>query len=145
MKNLEKNSGRLIWVDADVITEDFITIAWLDSLLSEEFSCHIGVPQKQYYSVETGFFIINLENKFKDIFLNEYKRIYYTKDFTDLRKPYDGDIFGKVIRKLKKEEGFKFVEMNEYYETALSPFNGIFEGKMKHYKAKRKNIFKDET
>jgi hypothetical protein len=30
------------------------------------------------------------------------------------------------------------VELNENYETSLSPFNHIFEGKMRHYKAKRK-------
>lgn len=145
MKNLEKDSGKLIWIDADVITDDDITIDWLDSLIeSDDFSCHIGVPQGQYYSVETGFFIINLENKFKNEFLNEYRRIYYTRDFSNLHKPYDGDIFGKVIRHLKCKNDFKYSELNVNYETSLSPFNSIFENKMKHFKAKRKNIFKED-
>ena len=78
MKNLDNNNGYLIWVDADVITEDYITQEYLDSLIpSDCFSCHIGVPQGQYYSVETGFFIIDKSNKFKDDFLDKYKYIYY--------------------------------------------------------------------
>ena len=145
MKNLESNNGRLIWIDADVLTESYITKEWLDSLLSAEmFSCHIGVPQGQYYSVETGFFIINLNHSFKELFLKEYRRIYYEKDFIDLHKPYDGDIFGKVIRTLRKDTEFKYIELNPDPENVLSPFNSIFKGKMKHYKAKRKNIFKNE-
>lgn len=145
MKNLEENMGKLIWIDADVLTENEITKEWIDTLIDkDDFSSHIGVPQGSYYSVETGFFIINLNNKFKNKFLEEYRRIYYTRDFTDLHKPYDGDIFGKVIRNLKAIEGFKYTELNDNYETALSPFNSIFNGKMKHYKAKRKNIFKED-
>jgi len=145
MKHLESNIDKLIWIDADVITESKITKEWLDSLIhKDDFSSHIGVPQGLYYSVETGFFIINLDNKFKNKFLEEYRRIYYTRDFIDLHKPYDGDIFGKVIRNLKSIEGFRYTELNKNYETALSPFNGIFKGKMKHYKAKRKNIFKED-
>lgn len=146
MKNLEIDKGRLIWIDADVLTEDYITKDWLDTLLpNESYSCHIGVPQGQYYSVETGFFIINLSHKFKEKFLNEYKRIYYEKDFTNLHKPFDGDIFGKVIKTLSEDKKFKYTELNNDFENNISPFNGIFKNKMKHYKAKRKNIFKNET
>lgn len=145
MKNLESQNGRLIWIDADVLTEDYITKEWLDRLLDDDsFSCHIGVPQGTYYSVETGFFIINLNHAHKEKFLDEYRRVYYEKDFTNLHKPFDGDIFGKVIRLLREDKKFKYTELSNDPDNGLSPFNNIFKSKMKHYKAKRKNIFKNE-
>lgn len=141
MENLKSNSGKLIWIDADVITEDYINIDWLESLLDDkQFSAHIGVIQSTYYSVETGFFIINLENKFKDQFFEEYYRIYATGDFSGMKKPFDGDTFGKVITLLKENKEFQFNDLSPS-SRILSPFNRIFEGKMKHYKAKRKHYF----
>lgn len=144
MKNLDDNNGYLIWVDADVITEDYITQEYLDSLIpSDCFSCHIGVPQGQYYSVETGFFIIDKSNKFKDQFLDKYKYIYYNRDFSDMHKPFDGDAFGKVIRDLKTNKQFTYKELNSE-KMSKSPFNHIFKNKMKHYKAKRKNTYNEQ-
>ena len=144
MKNLDNNNGYLIWVDADVITEDYITQEYLDSLLPGDcFSCHIGVPQGQYYSVETGFFIINKSNKFKYEFLDKYKYIYYNRDFSDMHKPFDGDAFGKVIRDLKTNKQFTYKELNSE-KMSKSPFNHIFKNKMKHYKAKRKNTYNEQ-
>jgi|TARA_B110000977_G_scaffold34081_1_gene45420 hypothetical protein len=144
MKNLDNNNGYLIWVDADVITEDYITQEYLDSLIpSDCFSCHIGVPQGQYYSVETGFFIIDKSNKFKDEFLDKYKYIYYNRDFSDMHKPFDGDAFGKVIRDLKTNNQFTYKELNSE-KMSKSPFNHIFKNKMKHYKAKRKNTYNEQ-
>jgi hypothetical protein len=67
-----------------------------------------------------------------------YQKIYVTRNFSDMHNPFDGDVFGKVIRELKKYNDFAYKELNENYETSLSPFNHIFEGKMRHYKAKRK-------
>jgi len=143
MKHLHNNSGKLIWLDADVITHNYVTEQWLDHLmLPEHFSAHLGVPQSEYYSVETGFFIINLENQFKNNFLNEYQRIYYEKDFTGIKKPFDGDVFGKVITFLKNRPGFSFRELNVKYKTRLSPFDYVFRSRMKHYKASRKEEFK---
>jgi hypothetical protein len=143
MKNLEDNTGFLIWIDADVITEDYITEDYLSSLLPGDcFSCHIGVPQGNYYSVETGFFIIDKSNPYKDKFLEKYKYIYYNRDFSDMHKPFDGDAFGKVIRDLRKNTAFKYKELNGE-KMGKSPFNNIFKDKMKHYKAKRKNEFKE--
>lgn len=139
MKNLESSTGRLIWLDADVITVGEITRDWLDSLIDEEihFSTHFGVYQSEYYSVETGFFIINRENKFKDEFLKRYKKIYYENDFSDMKKPFDGDVFGKVIRDMNGIENFFYRELNLNFDK-LSPFNGTFKNKMVHLKAKRK-------
>jgi len=140
MKNLDDNEGYLIWVDADVITQNYITKEYLDSLLPKNyFSCHIGVKQGEYYSVETGFFIINKSNKFKNKFLDKYKHIYYNRNFSDMHKPFDGDVFGKVIRDLKDSKDFKYNDLNNFKKKLQSPFDRIFGNKMLHYKAKRKH------
>jgi hypothetical protein len=140
MKNLDDNEGYLIWVDADVITQNYITKEYLDSLLPKNyFSCHIGVKQGEYYSVETGFFIINKSNKFKNKFLDKYKYIYYNRNFSDMHKPFDGDVFGKVIRDLKDSKDFKYNDLNNFKKKLQSPFDRIFGNKMLHYKAKRKH------
>ena len=141
MENLKNDQGKLIWLDADVITESEITLSWLDSLLAKnEFSCHLGVPQNEYYSVETGFFIINLENKFRNMFLEKYKTIYYTRDFSNMKKPFDGDVFGRIITEMRPIDNFKFNDLSPSLDS-FSPFNRIFKGKMKHYKAKKKITF----
>lgn len=138
MKNLETDKGKLIWVDADVITTGNITTEWLDSLMTNDhFSSHLGVFQSEYYAVETGFFIINRSNKFKKNFLERYKNIYINRNFEDMKKPFDGDVFGKVLRDMKTIENFSVNDLNKNYGK-LSPFNKVFEGKMMHFKAKRK-------
>ena len=141
MENLKSDSGKLLWVDADVIFLSKITESWLETLISkDEFSAHLGVPQTDFYAVETGFFLINLDHQFKDDFLRLYRNIYLTRDFSDMKKPFDGDVFGKVITLLSKNKNFKFRELSPDI-TIRSPFNTVFRDKMKHYKAKRKNNF----
>lgn len=145
IENLSLDSGKLIWIDADVITINKINVDWLDSLIAEDsFSAHLGCPQSVYYSVETGFFIINLENKFKDEFKKRYENVYYNLDFTNMKKPYDGDTFGRIITELKDIPGFNYTELSPDINIK-SPFNLVFEGKMYHYKAKRKQGFEFEN
>lgn len=144
IKHLSSNTGRLIWVDADVITKDTITESWLDNLLpTNNFSCHLGVPQAEYYSVETGFFIIDLSHPFKEKFLEKYKNIYYNRDFSNMKKSFDGDTFGRVITELSKSEDFLYKELNPNLNKA-SPFNKVFKGIMSHYKARRKEVLREE-
>ena len=139
--HLQETRGKLIWVDADVITLDTITKEWIDSLITQDsFSAHLGVPQAEYYSVETGFFIINLENEHRAEFLSKYQNIYYNLDFTNMKKPYDGDTFGRIITEMRSIENFKYTELSPDVGIK-SPFNMVFENKMQHYKAKRKLNF----
>lgn len=145
IKHLQSNTGKLIWVDADVITLTPITEDYLNSLLTPgNFSCHLGVPQLDYYSVETGFFIIDLENKSKEEFLKRYSHVYYTRDFSNMKKPFDGDTFGRIISEMKTNPLFKYSELNPNFETKASPFNKVFKGLMRHYKARRKDERRDE-
>jgi hypothetical protein len=141
MHHLQETRGKLIWVDADVITLNNITTEWIDSLIDQgSFSAHLGVPQAEYYSVETGFFIIDLENKHRSEFLSKYQNIYYNLDFSNMKKPYDGDTFGRIVTEMKSIADFKYTELSPDIGIK-SPFNIVFEDKMQHYKAKRKLNF----
>lgn len=145
IKHLQNTQGKLIWLDADVITVNQITKDYLDSLLPNDcFSCHLGVPQLDYYSVETGFFIIDLSNQSRAEFLERYSNVYYNRDFSKMKKPFDGDTFGRVITEMRENPDFKFKELNSNYETKASPFNKVFKGLMRHYKARRKDEKRDE-
>ena len=83
-------------------------------------------------------FIINLENNYKNIFLDTYKNIYYNRDFSNMKKPFDGDVFGRVITEMRTIDGFTFNDLSPNLKD-FSPFNKIFKGKMKHFKGKKKN------
>ena len=137
MHHLKQNDGCLVWVDADVITESFIHSHWLNSLINDNFSAHLGVPQGEYYSVETGFFIINREHHMKNTFLEKYRNIYLNRDFSKMYKPFDGDTFGRVITECR-EIGLDYNELAPNPDKVLSPFNKRFKGKLWHLKGKHK-------
>ena len=143
IEHLKPSTGYLVWLDADVISESYITPVWLQNIIGDDstnnFSAHLGVPQKEYYSVETGFFIINRAHKYKQEFYTRYRNIYHRRDFSDMYKPFDGDAFGKVIRDCCKFEDFQYRELSPKPHKILSPFNNQFQGKLWHLKAKHKD------
>lgn len=141
IKHLKPSDGYLVWVDADVITEGTIYKEWLVNLLGapSNFSAHFGVPQNGYYSVETGFFIINRAHPDKTQFYMRYRNIYHTRNFSGMYKPFDGDTFGRVITECRKLNGFTYRELSPKPNKILSPFNNQMKGKLWHLKAKHKD------
>jgi len=139
MHNLVPNEGKLIWIDADVITEGRITPQWIEALISNNFSAHLGVPQYGYYSVETGFFIINRSHPSKELFRTKYRNIYMKRDFSNMHKPFDGDSFGRCVTECVAEDPkFSYNELSPKPDKVLSPFNKRFKRVMWHLKAKHK-------
>ena len=138
MHHLNPNNGYLIWIDADVMTESFMYPKYITTLVGDKFSAHLGVPQGDYYSVETGFFVINRAYKLKNLFLKKYKDIYQNRDFTNMYKPFDGDTFGRVITECI-EYGLEYNELSPKPDKVRSPFNKVFQGKMWHLKGKHKD------
>jgi len=144
IEHLKPSTGYLVWVDADVISEGYITPLWLHSLIgddsSDNISAHFGVPQQGYYSVETGFFIINREHRYKPMFYAKYRSIYHRRDFSNMYKPFDGDSFGRVIRECREfVDDFSYRELSPKPDKILSPFNNQMQGKLWHLKAKHKD------
>jgi hypothetical protein len=42
------------------------------------------------------------------MFLKKYKDIYYNRDFSKMKKPFDGDTFGRIITEMRDINDFKF-------------------------------------
>lgn len=136
-------ADRIVWLDADVITQDTLPRELLESLLPNDVLCtHMGVTYTEskdgtpgrWFVPETGFFAVNTRHaKFHD-FKNEYKRLYVEKDHAHLRRFYDNDVYGDAFEKMKAPgldlcEGLEKGYKTPLRHTVLGPF-------LHHYKAK---------
>ena len=115
------NCDRLIWLDADtVITHGGITP--LLKLISPDdvLSTHYGVmhpwpadndENRTAFSCETGFFILNKKHELFDKFKETYTDIYVNDRISDIRRFYDGEVYGETVRQLS-QAGAKMLDLN---------------------------------
>lgn len=127
---------RLVWLDADLIIKNKLKQSKLDELMPEDkLSLHFGVrhkkEEKTFFSCETGFFIINKKHKQYKEFCDEYKRIYTQRDNKNLRRFYDGEIYGKTVLKFS-EEFMVDLNFHKKYKTPIG------KSELRHYIAHRK-------
>lgn len=147
MDSIKNNdNGLLLWIDCDVVTRKNVTFEWIKSMCSENYISthlgqyqHIGPERQPIYSAETGFFILNLNNKYINVFYNEYRRRYIQRDWSNCKKPFDTDVFGNAMLEAQKE-GAIWNDVNPDINL-LSPFNkSIFGERLYHYKARGKTV-----
>jgi hypothetical protein len=103
MENID--CDRLIWIDADCILQQKLDIKFLEQLSDEEIlSTHFSVNHikgdESYHSCETGFFILNTQHKIFEQFKNTYKEIYVNDQTENLRRFYDGEVYGETVNRL---------------------------------------------
>jgi choline kinase len=103
MENID--CDRLIWIDADCIFQQKLNVDMLDSIANEEtISTHFSVyhikEEKKYHSCETGFFILNKNHFMFENFKNTYREIYVNDQTENLRRFYDGEVYGEVVNRL---------------------------------------------
>jgi len=145
MNNIE--CDRLIWIDADVVINSKIHVQLLDlisddSVLSTHFSVWHDWPDEQYpdrvaHSCETGFFILNKNHRLFTAFKNTYTDIYVNDKTQDMRRFYDGEVYGKTVDILEKQ-GAKMLNLNPgLHKTPIS--RSILSPYMEHFKAGLKN------
>lgn len=102
------DADRIIWVDADVITEKPLPISVLEKLCKKDqlatyMQVYHEVDDKTFVSAETGFFILNTRHEYFPKFRDRYTE-YYNKHLKEnLRRFYDGEVFGAVISELETE------------------------------------------
>ncbi len=105
---MEHSQSRwVIWLDADVITQQRVNwVTWRKILNKNYLAAYLGVTyatDKQgnpgnWLVPETGVFAVNCRHpQFKE-FRDEYVRRYRQRDYADLRRFYDNDVFGAAIR-----------------------------------------------
>jgi len=145
---------RLIWLDADVATKRDMSVQLLDLLSNPEtLSTHYGVkhpwpseenPDRVSFSCETGFFILNKTHRMFPEFAKIYKK-YYTKDLGyNLRRFYDGEVYGAVVAELE-EKGAAMFELNPGQKHKTPIPRSVMAPYIQHYKAGAKDGINNET
>jgi hypothetical protein len=138
---------RLIWLDADTICTEIIPTQLLEMLSPDDvLSSHFGVKHlhegKWYFSCETGFFVVNRRHPQFQKFLDTYKHIYTQDDYTNLRRFYDGEVYGETVRRLQSQ-GAKMLELNPgEHKTPIS--RSIIAPYVSHLKAGLKDRLSNE-
>lgn len=119
MNNIE--CDRLIWLDADTIVTRNVVLQLLELISPDDaLSTHYGVvhpwpsdtdESRTAFSCETGFFILNKRhesfNKFKEV----YTDMYVNDRVDNIRRFYDGEVYGETIR-LLSQDGVKMLDLN---------------------------------
>ena len=141
MENID--CDRLVWLDADLIITNKIKTNFFDKLMPEDkLSLHFGVwhikENIEYFSCETGFFILNKRHSHFTKFLETYKNIYLQRDRANMRRFYDGEIYGKTVQKLD-EQFMLDLNANKKYKTPIG------KSEMKHYISHLKAGLKDRV
>jgi hypothetical protein len=136
MQNLSYD--RIIWLDADtIICNDIpmqlVSLISPDDVLSTHFSVWHTQDNKEYHSCETGFFILNRTHSGYQDFCDTYKDIYVNDKTDDIRRFYDGEVYGKTV-KIMEEKGHKMLNLNpSKHKTPIS--RSVIAPYVTHYKA----------
>jgi len=134
---------RLIWLDADTVITASIPAQLLDLISPDDvLSTHYDVwhswpsdtdPDRIAHSCETGFFMLNKKHKAFWKFHDRYADIYNNDECSDIRRFYDGEVYGKTVKQME-EQGFKMLNLNPgQHKTPIS--RSVLAPYLSHYKA----------
>ena len=132
------NTDWLIWLDADTIIQKSFDKELLKQITNKKnLSTHLSVyhehNNKIYHSCETGFFCLNKTHpKFID-FKKIYTQIYPTDDTNNLRRFYDGEVYGETVNRLDQKY-MNNLNPSEKYKTPIK--HSILNDYILHYKGK---------
>ena len=133
----------ILWVDSDVITiqsipDDF----WATQLDAKYLATYMGVHYDSakdgrsgdWLVPETGVFAVNLRHANIQAFRDEYRRRYVERDYGDLRRFYDNDVFGAAIRLVPGPYLDWCAHFTKPYKTPIG--RTVLGEYLHHYKAK---------
>ena len=147
MQNID--CDRLVWIDADCVIKkrfdaDIINQIMPDRALATYFGVwheHLG---NNFFSCETGFFVLNKTHHQFDQFLNTYRTIYNNDNYESLRRFYDGEVFGETVQQLQRQ-GAEFLDLSPVGKQYKTPIKrSIIKDYISHYKAGLKDSIADE-
>ena len=127
----------LIWIDADCEIKKEFDQNFLDSvankkILSSHFSVWHTKDNKSYHSCETGFFVLNKNHSRFNDFKNIYTQIYVNQEIENLRRFYDGEVYGETVNRL---DGKWMNNLNTGKHKTPMP-RSIIKDYISHYKGK---------
>lgn len=140
MENID--AEKLIWIDADCQFESPIHTRALEQLLNPEYAAGcFGVwhkrEEEEFYSCETGVFVLNKVHQDFTKFRDLYKDIYVNDRTENLRRFYDGEVFGAVVKELTEQgvmiQDFSSLSKKRFKTPIKHSFLNDF---IKHYKGK---------
>lgn len=129
---------RIVWLDADTIAIRDVDTMLLDLVAPDDvLSTHFSVWHEQdgieYHSCETGFFILNKRHPGFQEFINTYRDIYINDKDADLRRFYDGEVYGKTVE-IMAAKGYKMMNLNPgKHKTPIG--RSVIAPYVTHYKA----------
>lgn len=141
----EAAADRVIWLDADVITQEPLSRALLTEILPDwAVSTHLGVIYQQdkqgrvgpWLVPETGFFAVNRRHDRFDALLSEYRRRYLERDHADLRRFYDNDVYGAAVKHSGAESLDLCAGLPKPYKTPMR--HTVLHPYLCHYKARNR-------
>lgn len=145
MQNLK--CDRLIWFDADILFRASIPMPLLDLMSPEDtLSTHFSVwhnwpskedPNRLAHSCETGFFIINKNHPGFREFMDTYTDIYYHDKTKNLRRFYDGEVYGKTVEAMQVK-GYRTINLNPGEHKTPIP-RSVLAPYLQHYKGGAKD------
>jgi hypothetical protein len=140
MENIDTDI--LIWIDADVITKKNIDAKLIHELVPLEIlSTHFGVWHHQIkhdstspkmFSCETGFFALNKNHPQYKVFSKRYKDRYVKREKDDLRRFYDGDVYGAVVKELEPSAAMNDLNPKGLHKTPMP--RSILKDHIVHFK-----------
>ena len=111
------NCDRLVWIDADTITTAPVSQQDILALCPDDVcATFMGVyhnldkhdpTSALMFSAETGFFILNKQHSGFRQFCSRYRAYYDQRLKQNLRRFYDGEVFGAVIKDLEDQIMFR--------------------------------------
>lgn len=132
-------ADRIIWIDADVLTTADIGRAILENLCSDKtLATYMQVYHEKedrvWISAETGIFVVNTHHPEFTAFSQRYRQ-YYDEHITEnLRRFYDGEVFGAVANEFKSHVRDLCADFKKRYKTPLR--HTILGPYLNHYKSK---------
>ena len=134
----------LVWLDADVLTKRADPAMILSDMLKPNYlAMYMGVRYTDHRGInwlvpETGLFAVNLRHADSRRFREEYRRRYLRRNFEDLRRSYDNDVFGAVVTQIPSQYLDLCQDLTKPYKTPLK--HTVLGEYLHHYKAKHSKL-----
>lgn len=111
----------VVWLDADVVTKQSLPRTVLEQLCRDtQLAAYMAVDHDGWYSAETGIFAINTKHSLFGQFAARYKERYDRHIKHDLRRFYDGEVFGAVAKEFRTRP--YMAEMNDLCGKFTKPY-----------------------
>jgi hypothetical protein len=128
----------MFWLDADAYFERNVDAVWANNILGGNLGAQMGVTHDDgEFTVESGFFIMDLRHPGRDDFARCYRDYYDNDRCENMGRFYDSNVHGHALRDCQ-QLGHKFTEMN-LRQKGNTPLKGsMIHGWVGHFKGKVK-------